>query len=503
MTRDDSLLPFPLDQSFLWLLVATPLLFVATGQWVIPIAAWVAPMFMLRFVRDQPAWRGCTIAALVFAIVCCITWHGALEMPLYGALIYVVGATIGLTAALPYVIDRLLTPRLSGIAATLVFPTAVTAVEYAASFGPFGTWGSAAYTQQSLALLQLTSVTGIWGISFLLHWTASVANAAWEEGFSAPRVQWAGGLWAGLLVGTLLFGGARLAFTELSDPLPVATVTGRHDASTFWSVRRTAPNRDAVRDSARVVQRDYLDRARRAARAGARLVSWPEAAVPVPIEDTTAFLERARTVATEHRVFLAMAVNVFPYPNSKQRLENKVIWMGPKGMVRAEARKTHLVPGEPGKPGTGQLPVVETPYGTWTSVVCYDMDFPALLRQAGQRGIDLIVAPSNDWRAIATMHAHMARVRAIENGTSLVRPTSNGRTLVTDPLGRTRGQMKTFPPETPLLTAHVPTQGLATLYPLLGDAFAWGCGVGILFLIGFGVWGPSPRPPEPISAQSA
>ena len=40
--------------------------------------------------------------------------------------------------------------------ATLVLPTAAVAVEYATSFGPFGT-GSVAYTQQHLPLLRPTS----------------------------------------------------------------------------------------------------------------------------------------------------------------------------------------------------------------------------------------------------------------------------------------------------------------------------------------------------------
>jgi len=66
-------------------------------------------------------------------------------------------AALGLVATLPSLVDRLLTSRLSGFAATLVLPTAAVAVEYATSFGPFGTWGSVAYIQQHLPLLRPTS----------------------------------------------------------------------------------------------------------------------------------------------------------------------------------------------------------------------------------------------------------------------------------------------------------------------------------------------------------
>jgi apolipoprotein N-acyltransferase len=82
---------------------------------------------------------------------------------LYPALVYypLVVVLTGLTI-LPYLADRLSTPRLGGFVATLVFPLAYTTIEYLASFGPFGTITSLANTQYgNLPLLQLVSVTGI------------------------------------------------------------------------------------------------------------------------------------------------------------------------------------------------------------------------------------------------------------------------------------------------------------------------------------------------------
>jgi apolipoprotein N-acyltransferase len=483
MSRNESEYLLPFDRSFLWLLGAVPLLFVATGLWAQPVAAWLAPVVLLRFVRDQPIGRGCAAAALVLGAVSGVTWYGAAGQVLQAPLSYVVGAALGVAAALPYLLDRLLASRLSGLAATLVFPTAAVTVEYAASFGPFGTWGSAAYTQQNLALLQLTSVTGIWGVTFLLHWTAGVANAVWEDGL-APSVRGAAGLWAGLLAAVLLIGSARLAGEASPDAVPVAAVAGRYDAPSFWRMHRRAESRAAVRDSARVIQRAYLRLARRAARAGARLVTWPEAAVPVPREDTDAFLDRARTLAADHDVYLAMGVNAVPRPESDVPLHNKVVWMGPDGTVRAEGLKTHLVPGEPGRAGTGRLPRVPAPTGTWTSAVCYDLDFPTLIRQAGRQEMSLLVAPSNDWAAIADRHAHMARVRAIENGTALLRPTSNGVTLATGPLGRTRLRTNHVTTQEDIQMAHLPMEGPSTIYAAVGDVVAWGAGLGLLLLAG-------------------
>ena len=87
----------------------------------------------------------------------------------------------GLTM-LPYLADRLITPRLGGFVATLVFPLAFTMFEYLSSFGPSGTINSIANTQYgNLPLLQVVSVTGIWGLTFLITWFAAVVNWAWEQ----------------------------------------------------------------------------------------------------------------------------------------------------------------------------------------------------------------------------------------------------------------------------------------------------------------------------------
>jgi len=39
--------------SYLWLAVAAALFLFAAGRWAIPLAAWLAPLFLLRFVRTQ------------------------------------------------------------------------------------------------------------------------------------------------------------------------------------------------------------------------------------------------------------------------------------------------------------------------------------------------------------------------------------------------------------------------------------------------------------------
>ena len=44
--------------SFLWLVIGAILLLFANGRWIIPLATWLAPIFLMRFARTQPAVRG-------------------------------------------------------------------------------------------------------------------------------------------------------------------------------------------------------------------------------------------------------------------------------------------------------------------------------------------------------------------------------------------------------------------------------------------------------------
>ena len=215
--------------SYLWLALAIVLLPFGTARWTIPLAAWLYPVFLLRFVRTQPLWRGILLALLATVLVLEVAWQGFLPFPwvLSVPLVFVVGVII----TLPYLIDRVVAPRLGGMLGTLVFPLAVTTVWYLfAVVSPWGTVYNPAYTQYgNLPLLQLLSVTGLWGIVFVMSWLASVVNWAWERSFAWPRVRGGAALYASLLALVLLFGGVRLAlFPAQASTVRVAGITPSH-----------------------------------------------------------------------------------------------------------------------------------------------------------------------------------------------------------------------------------------------------------------------------------
>jgi len=159
-----------MHRSLLLYIPAAALLVVSQGEWIIPLAAWLAPVFLLRFLRTQPARRGLLLGLVAFEAA-------------FKVVLAVFVASLGAVAYLPFVADRLLAPHLPGWAGALVLPVAEVALEFLnARLDPMGSWGAWAYTQVgNLPLLQVAAFTGMWGITFMIAWTAGVANWAWEQ----------------------------------------------------------------------------------------------------------------------------------------------------------------------------------------------------------------------------------------------------------------------------------------------------------------------------------
>ena len=127
---------------------------------------------------------------------------------------------------------------------------------------------------------------------------------------------------------------------------------------------------------------------------------------------------------------------------------------------------------EPVEPFRNDVPLVTTPYGRLTNIICYDADFPALARVRA----DIMLLPGMDDPNMAYVHTmRMARLRSIENGYSLVRIDYNGVSAAFDPYGRVLAMLDTTPGRAYTMLVDVPIKGVPTLYSRIGDLFAWIC----------------------------
>ena len=409
---------------------------------------------------------------------------------------YLFVATLGLGGALPFAVDRWLSPRLAGIPRTLVFPAAVTTAELLGTIGnPFGTAGSTAYSQYgSLPLVQLVSVTGIWGLTFLVSWLAPVANQFWERGFSGSGVKGPAMLLVGSTTAALLFGGTQLAFAApAAETVRVAALAPdrqlvdlAYDAPDIRSSDQA--ERAAVADDYfGPVLDDLFARSEREALAGAKIIAWSEAPARTLEEDQAGVVAQAADLAREHGVYLqvSMIVQLPAGSGAGAENENHAVLLDPKGKIVWDYLKSKPVPGDGHKPGPGDIPTVDTPYGRLATIICQDDFFPGLVRQAGAAEVDILLVPSADWDSIAAWHGQQTPFRAVENGMAIVRPTRQGISLATDGQGRLLGHKADyFVSDEQDLVVSVPTRGNDTWYAAVGDVFAYASGVGLLVLAG-------------------
>jgi len=109
------------------------------------------------------------------------------------------------------------------------------------------------------------------------------------------------------------------------------------------------------------------------------------------------------------------------------------------------------------------------------------------MRQAGQGRADLMIVVANEWKAIKDLHVQMAAFRAIENGVPLIRPAASGISSAIDPWGRMLAVGDFFARGDRTVTAQVPLGHAWTLYPRIGDLFAWSCLIALVVTMGLPV----------------
>ena len=301
--------------------------------------------------------------------------------------------------------------------------------------------------------------------------------------------------WAYLLA-AFLFGSMRLAFAAPDSPtVQVATITSDSTfstaatnalGSTFYQF--TDAERAAVRPKLQALMDQMFARTETALRGGAKIVSWQEEAAFIMEEDEQSTLDRAGALARQYDAYLQVSLGILTRSTSLPFLRDQSILIDPAGQVLWTYDKSHLVPYDEAFftiPGTGILPVADTPYGRLSTAICYETYYPALIRQAGQNGVDILITPSNDTRMYAESAAAIAQLRAVENGVALVR-AAHGLTLITDYEGRVLGSEDYFTDSSGgILMTAVPTRGVTTLYGRIGDVFAYLCAAGLIFLTGW------------------
>ena len=358
----------------------------------------------------------------------------------------------------------------------------------------------------NLALVQIATVTGIYGLSFLVVAYSSLAAYAYLSG---TERMWKIVLAVGGVLVLIAFGGGY--FVPRAEPRFLAHLVQTNfpqseEYPSDW-LQIHARDLDGLEDlSVDAVKRFAGLAGSPGAPALPGLIVWPEVPAPFSLQDQP-FADRARRIAQDSASdFLVGVVDWKPGPPGRLLASNTAVLLDPTGRRVFTYDKIHLVPfGEyvplrnwltfagkltadigdftPGK----TYSVGATPYGSFGVFICYEAVFPGDVRRFTLNGADLLINISNDgWfgrSAAPAQHLMMARVRAVENRRWLLRDTNNGYTVSVDPYGRIVAELGTD--IRGQLNAPYDFRSDLTPYVRWGDWFPWLCVITSLGLVGY------------------
>lgn len=467
--------------NYIYLLIAFALNFIAVGgKWNIPLAAWIVPVFALRFYRNS-ARPGLDFVLLwlATAIPLIVSWNGATFFPRIGEIgFFLAVAPITLLAV---VIDRYFHVRFPASAWMLIiYPIAATALDFfQASGSPFGTFGALAYTQRGFPIaMQIASIAGIWGISFMMSFFASLVNHFWE-GHASP-LSWTS---AGLLTLVLCLSLGRILLP--SQPKQTAVIAGFSlpEGTLSKSLNQFKSGDEAgFRQAMDELHAAELNQIRILAQDGANIVVIQEGGVIGVTDQIETMIQNAGALAKEENIYIVLPT----FDIEQTPPVNSVRIIDPNGDVVLHHIKYGGNMFEGTLKGNGVLQTVDTPYGKLSAVICWDADFPNIIKQTGAQNVNLLIVPSQDWLGVRDIHANMVTFRSVENGLTIFRQTGQGVSLVSDPYGKILNQIDTFEePASDFVGIHkvtVPIASVNTWYPKVGDLLGNAMLLGLLGL---------------------
>ncbi len=475
------------------------LVILAGGRFVTPVAAFLAPIFLLRFIRNSSVKTGTLLLYVLLFLSLLVQLHDYVSVPRPLNLLLI--AVIAALEVLPFFADRTLREYLPTFLRPLVLPCVFVLLGFAVSaLLPFGTMGEKAYSQVgNIEFIQLLAVTGTHGMTFVIFWFAATMASLWDSGFVWQRNRSQVIPLALCVMIVFVAGGFRNIFDENESATVRIAGIAADQAALQQSLRDAGVkgdlnglsvagyNKEQVKAALSIRLQDLMQRSKQQALAGARIVAWAEASAVVFKNDEPAFIAETAALARENSIYLVASVVISAATTSegsgeKPTLENKLLVFGPNGERLGQYVKARSFGSENNVAGDSKPLMIDTPYGKIAFAIGFDMDFPPLIRQAGDA--DIFIVPSYDWRTLSPHHSLMATYRGVENGFSVFRPVNRGLSLASDSHGRIIARTDHFRTTPHSFIADVPTRGVNTFYTRAGDWFAWlACALFLLLLL--------------------
>ncbi len=425
---------------------------------------WVAPIPVLLLAFHVSA-KQAFVFSFVAYLIGRLSWLSYLliVVPLPLAILFTI--LLPLIFAFIILLTRKIVSLKQSAFSAFAFPVLWSSFEFLLfKFSPDGTAGSIAYTQANfLSIVQIASVTGILGITFLVTlFPFAVAVAIYyrnNKKLIAPL-----SIIFSLIVIPIIFGVIRMnneSSNQNAITVGLATVDEKFHSET---------NNPKFEDEVRVAKL-YAEQVAKLAKQGAQVVVLPEKIVNVAFEFAFPVKSTIANAATNNHVTIVTGYTHF----NEGMKQNMALAISQEGRLLADYQKVNLFEGEarngfiPGKE-TAAFTLYNIPSGI---AICKDLDFQNFMRKYDENNVQILYVPAWDFVKDGWLHSRMAILRGVENGYAIVRTARQGELTISDYRGKVLYEASSTNNNAATLIGKISPQTTKTIYSRFGDWFGF------------------------------
>ncbi|MBI5328093.1 MAG: apolipoprotein N-acyltransferase [Deltaproteobacteria bacterium] len=376
-------------------------------------------------------------------------------------------------------------------------------------------WVLLGYSQSSLLpLIQITDITGVYGVSFLIVmvnmfilFAIQAKSSKFKQdkevstaGFHLSPFLKSGFVVSFILIIVLIYGFFRIYETDKASQnwkaLKIGIAQGNVDQGRKWDLAFKRETVDIYKNLSMTL-----------ARQGARLIVWPETAIPFYLQSDKELGPEVFNLPRDANAYLFTGNDTYGVGlGGEIKYYNSALLISPKGELIGKYDKIHLVPFGEYVPLKKYLPFIhklvvgvgDFSSGKWLKpleldgysfgvLICFESIFPELARGFINEGAGFLVNITNDaWfgrTSAPYQHFSQAIFRAVENKVFLIRAANTGVSGVVDPVGRIILKSDIFTREAMAGYIKIRDINQFTFYSRYGDIFAIGC-----MILSIGCW---------------
>lgn len=369
---------------------------------------------------------------------------------------------------------------------------------------------------QMTSLIQITSITGAYGLSFLIVFINTVIAEIllWVSASQGgvpflrmpryfPKTLWFSiGIGFFMLVGALGYGFTVLEGEKESEQVRIALIQGNVPRSKQWAAQYRNENFTK-----------HADLTRQAMKHDPQLVVWPESAISVDVKNNVSSRKKIEALAQEIKRFLFVGSSVqakfeedqrsstnLAFAELQKKFLNSMVLFSPMGHIEGTYSKIGLVPfgeyspleeyidwpqflvSDTGNSLRGRnFTMFNIGTSTFGSLICWEIQFAELFRELVQRGAGFIVNANNEIyfgdSPITYQYLALSAILAAQHKRAVARIGNTGVTAFIDPFGRIFHRLRGAGDEElfveGFLVGDVPVTTEMTFYTRYGEVFAF------------------------------